>query len=400
MAIGVAIFQLIYPLWKKGVFNNFKTVVEFGAQDIYFPEVKQLITLLKSAGFALPKNNVITTQMFYDFLGFKIYKCIDADGHNNALVFDINKDFAEEYNYREKFDLVTNLGTIEHCFNQYNGFKNAHNLCATNGIMLHYNCFQGNVDHGFYNYQPCFFIDLAKANNYQILGIYCNCYKNGFPREYGIYPYSEKLINLLSPDTSLDLFIIFKKTKEQEFRTPFQDFFSPASRLNEYEYNRSIELDSDGNNSNFNDDIKPEENQLEQTQEKLEKTVEHCYEAIQIQPNFAEHYQALGNALQTQGKIESAVRAYSKALQINPGLAEAYYYLAKVLCLVPGSLHNLTIIRCWDVLIEVVPDLAMIAVREAIAVKPDWVQPYFYLGNMLLFWEGAKRRGIRNMAER
>ena len=42
-------------------------------------------------------------------------------------------------------------------------------LCEKNGLMMHIVPFIGYINHAFYNYPPLFFIDLASANNYDII---------------------------------------------------------------------------------------------------------------------------------------------------------------------------------------------------------------------------------------
>lgn len=65
-----------------------------------------------------PRNpdTVITPEVMYKSLGFTVYKCIDADGRHDALMFDLNHDISREYHFLEQFDLVTNHGTAEHVF--------------------------------------------------------------------------------------------------------------------------------------------------------------------------------------------------------------------------------------------------------------------------------------------
>ena len=71
--------------------------------------------------------------------------------------------------FSDRFDVVTNLGTAEHVFNQYQVFKSAHEKTNPGGIMIHALPNQGCYDHGFYNYHPTFVFDLSQANRYQIV---------------------------------------------------------------------------------------------------------------------------------------------------------------------------------------------------------------------------------------
>jgi hypothetical protein len=74
-----------------------------------------------------------STKEFYLATGFSRYLALDVNTQRDSIVADLN----EPVNLGEQFDLVTNNGTSEHIFNQYSVFRNVHELCAINGIMLH-----------------------------------------------------------------------------------------------------------------------------------------------------------------------------------------------------------------------------------------------------------------------
>jgi len=67
------------------------------------------------------------------------------------------------------FGIVTNFGTSEHIFNQFAIMKFAHELIHPGGLILHSLPAAGGRDHGFYNYHPSFFWELARANGYEVV---------------------------------------------------------------------------------------------------------------------------------------------------------------------------------------------------------------------------------------
>ena len=79
---------------------------------------------------------------------------------------DLNRNFSRDYNFDDQFDLVTNNGTGEHVFDQKIVFENMHNLTKVGGIMLNILPFSLSINHGFFNFQPVLFRDLAYANDY------------------------------------------------------------------------------------------------------------------------------------------------------------------------------------------------------------------------------------------
>lgn len=109
-----------------------------------------------------------STADYYRALGFASYRTIDVNARYNSLLMDLNRDLAEHYGFRETFDLVTNNGTGEHVFNQSAVFANTHALCEVGGVMLHVLPFFNYLNHGFFNFNPILFHDLAAANRYQV----------------------------------------------------------------------------------------------------------------------------------------------------------------------------------------------------------------------------------------
>lgn len=141
------------------------TVVDIGNQTI---DISQKIFDI------LCQNNLLKTppkdtKDFYYQLGYEKYTAIDVNEDLDAIAMDLNQDLIETYNYREKFDLVNNNGSSEHIFNQYHVFKNIHQLCKTDGYMLHVLPLTRWINHGFYNYNPVLFRDIAIANQYQLV---------------------------------------------------------------------------------------------------------------------------------------------------------------------------------------------------------------------------------------
>ena len=117
------------------------------------------------------KNIKFSTYDFFKSINYADYKSIDINGALDSYQFDLNFIINEKYNFQEQFDLVINNGTGEHIFNQYSFFKNFHNLTKKNGFMLNILPFIDWINHGFYNFNPIIFADMAASNNYEIIKI-------------------------------------------------------------------------------------------------------------------------------------------------------------------------------------------------------------------------------------
>ncbi len=157
------------------------TVIEFGNQTFKAGD-KALRKIIEQSGqnpsvdtavlesFIGKKKAAVAglTEAFYRALGFSLYRAIDVNNRYGSLMMDLNRDLRSEYNFSQTFDLVTNNGTGEHCFNQHAVFKNMHDLAKAGGVMFHAMPLNW-VNHGFYNFSPRLFVDLATANGYKIL---------------------------------------------------------------------------------------------------------------------------------------------------------------------------------------------------------------------------------------
>ena len=113
--------------------------------------------------------------------------------------------------------------------------------------MIHVIPFEGYQNHGFYNYQPSCFMDLALANNYEVIGFYYNvAFKIKFNKYIGntnVIPYTDGLMDELRvqankgrlPSTPMGndsiLSVILRKQNNEPFQIPFDGKFSQQSKL-------------------------------------------------------------------------------------------------------------------------------------------------------------------------
>ena len=197
MAINIILNSLLISLKEHSVIGKGSTdsIFEIGEQnwygDIKLDYFKYLIDkfvitqkreeylrnyeLIKNDPKENKEASFKITKFYYKIIfNYKIYKAIDMHGTKFSIKQDLNEPYLED----NKYNLVTNFGTTEHIFNQYQVFKTIHNLIKPNGLIMHFLPCQGAYNHGFYNYSPAFFFDLGKANNYEIIGLWVECYNN------------------------------------------------------------------------------------------------------------------------------------------------------------------------------------------------------------------------------
>jgi SAM-dependent methyltransferase len=245
MGVDKTAVELTIDLYNKGHFNGFKSVIELGSQDLHFGN-RNILRDLLIKNLPMPAENIrkayndslitatqddYSTEWLYKLLGFTEYSAIDGDGKFNAHVWDLN--FPVPRKHWGKYDLVTNHGTTEHVFNVLQVNKSIHDLTKPGGVMIHILPFQGNIDHGFYNYQPTFFKDIAYENDYEIIRCDATLFKIGDKtgRFSKIIPYDrEKFTKLYRTLTNyeVNLHVAMRKRTASEFKIPFHGIYSPA----------------------------------------------------------------------------------------------------------------------------------------------------------------------------
>ena len=119
MGIGSTTFNKYMQFYQDGIFNDIKSVMDFGSQEIFAKgeeeNLKQLfstfgITDISEETIAKIANRGSAREM-YENLGLT-YNCIDVDGQFGALPLDLNYEDVPPEHYGA-YDLVTNFGSTE-----------------------------------------------------------------------------------------------------------------------------------------------------------------------------------------------------------------------------------------------------------------------------------------------
>ena len=162
--------------------------------------------------------------MLFDIakLFYKVYfnsekiSSIDFNGTNSAMQLDLNLP----HDLGEQFDSIFNLGTAEHVFNVYQSFKSMHEWLKVGGRIYHCLPMHGEIDHGFYNFHPTFYWDLAYANKYKIISV-AKATMNSLAFVSDRDSLS-KDIATQDMKKSYGMIVIFEKTIENSFAIPQQ----------------------------------------------------------------------------------------------------------------------------------------------------------------------------------
>lgn len=231
MAISYHIIRLYAGLKSAGFFADVRTVLELGSQDIVCAERQDdLQDLLQSFGVPFADVGVLAARgpakTLYERLGFA-YASVDSDGRQGALPLDLNVDSAPAH-WQQSFDLVTNFGTSEHVANQANCFKFVHDAARDGAFIIHELPFQGWINHGFFNYQPVFFLDLASTNGYELVGVWVNNYPNA-PHRFAPWEIYSWPSAAAKGEIGANLLVILRKGAHRPFAFPFQGVFRDVS---------------------------------------------------------------------------------------------------------------------------------------------------------------------------
>jgi len=161
--------EYLFEMFKLAGYEKFDglKMCELGNQTLRGSGVEYGV----SNGFAACK----TGKELFTCFGFK-HTSIDVNGKDGALPIDLAKPILDSNLLN--FDVLTNSGTTEHVSDQFECFKNIHNLCKESGVFIHMvpsvkyrnaSSTGGITSHGLYNYSFDFFRDLAILCGYKIL---------------------------------------------------------------------------------------------------------------------------------------------------------------------------------------------------------------------------------------
>lgn len=238
MALNQQFLQLMAWLKEQGHLDAGRKVVEVGQQQLNDAflrakeDIGQICRLFGVAPPSLPgplaadgnrmlNPNAPYARAFYEALGYAYaYVDIDAPG---GYPRDLNFDSVPAHLVGQHH-LVTNFGTTEHVTNQLNAFKIIHDLAAAGGIMIHELPSHGEVNHGFFAYQPKFFDRLAYSNGYDVLFFDFRWYEV----EYGLHDDIQRLTSRFVDTKQRPRFgaspssvaVVLRKTRDAAFVPP------------------------------------------------------------------------------------------------------------------------------------------------------------------------------------
>ena len=194
MAITRSAAALLMMQARKGSFSGH--ALQLGKQDIWV-DVQELSDIARRVSFNLVCSQqpqfvksqflrgkaVVDDVYFFKSLGFDEVSSLDGSDFEGAtFVHDLNKSSTPAH-LGERFDVIYELGTMEHIFHLPNVLSNIHQMLKVGGYVVHGSPCSNAFQHGFYMFSPCFFFDYYRANGYEILGSWLMRYRIAASRE-------------------------------------------------------------------------------------------------------------------------------------------------------------------------------------------------------------------------
>lgn len=181
MATGTLHVEWLSSLARRGALPRRASVLELGRQEIWIDREPMRLVAgrhLDPAGcdramaaiFAdgAPRPRADAQEALYSVFGAGSYRALDFGDPSADYRADLNHPLPRGIG---QFDVVANFGTTEHVFNIGQSFANIHRLLKPGGLQLHTLQSYGYIDHGFYNVHPCAYVDLARANHYEVVDL-------------------------------------------------------------------------------------------------------------------------------------------------------------------------------------------------------------------------------------
>jgi SAM-dependent methyltransferase len=117
---------------------------------------------------SLASKGYISDTYLFRQLGCDSLDALDFDGSEGAtLLHDLNRTDLPE-SLRGQFDVICDIGTVEHVFHTPNALLCIHDLLADKGRIIHFSPMQNWVGHGFMQFCPAYFSEYYDWNLYRV----------------------------------------------------------------------------------------------------------------------------------------------------------------------------------------------------------------------------------------
>ena len=172
--MGIDIETARFLLGRRRDKTCFERCATLGRQH-YFVSNTETRSLLKEFGLSpedfpglFPATYPDYSEPFWEMLGAKTLTTIDASKFEGAThVHDMNQPIPVEW--KEAYDVVCDVGTLEHVFNFPGAIRNCMEMVKCGGCFFAQTPANNYLGHGFYQFSPeLFFRVLSPKNGFQV----------------------------------------------------------------------------------------------------------------------------------------------------------------------------------------------------------------------------------------
>lgn len=165
------------------------SVITFGVQKVQSTYDDVLLRLTRAgidpAAVPRARNGSVHQDVLFRMLGYERVESLDYYAAEDPThIHDLNRPVPEALHQR--FDLVYDGGTTEHCFSVAECLSNAVRLLRPGGRVIHHLPVNNWVDHGFYQLSPTLFFDFYGANGFDELRLWLH-FMNGRKESFIAY---------------------------------------------------------------------------------------------------------------------------------------------------------------------------------------------------------------------
>jgi hypothetical protein len=184
-------------LADRGYLKAGSRIMDIGTQNLMFAEEEPAVAFIcklrraplgeadiekirRVSYFSTPRAGE-RTAFLHELLAFTdvSYDSIDIVDGLKTTIFDLNVDTAPR-EWLKNFDFILNCGTLEHVIHQYKALSFIHNVLNVGGVWFDQPPSVGFLNHGYYNYNPLFYLDMAAANKYELVEAWYS-HAGGYP---------------------------------------------------------------------------------------------------------------------------------------------------------------------------------------------------------------------------
>lgn len=170
MGLDINSVQFLIAAHEKGV--RFDKVVMLGRQSLnIFPRTMAAALerhKLPAEKFKTAGTECAYAEPFFAALGASEVDSIDnSDFEGARLIHDLNQPIPPDW--KQRFDVVFDGGTLEHVFNFPVALRNSMELLKTGGRLFIHTCANNLCGHGFYQFSPeLFYRALSPENGFEV----------------------------------------------------------------------------------------------------------------------------------------------------------------------------------------------------------------------------------------